>query len=221
VPTAARDAQRCIAPRTASLLVFAVSLSVLVFEVALTRAFSVLLRYHFVFLAISLATCGLGLGGLIDFLLRLFVPRIARTQAFVSGLCLVLAFSYPLSLALLFATPLGILLSHMFTEYSAFSGRLYFSDLSGAALGTVLVIAFLQWGGAVNTAVVCGIIVAAGLTVNMAAERNRAGAVTGGVVLAACDCRGPRWKREPARGGLAAAADEERSAGQAAVPGVE
>ncbi len=204
MPTAARDAQRCIAPRTASLLVFAVSLSVLVFEVALTRAFSVLLRYHFVFLAISLATCGLGLGGLIDFLLRLFVPRIARTQAFVSGLCLVLAFSYPLSLALLFATPLsahltslavvsltcllpfllaGILLSHMFTEYSAFSGRLYFSDLSGAALGTVLVIAFLQWGGAVNTAVVCGIIVAAGLAVNMAAERNRAGAVMGGVVL--------------------------------------
>ena len=46
--------------------VFAVAMAVLGFEVALTRAFSVLLRFHFVFLAISLATCGLGVGGLVD-----------------------------------------------------------------------------------------------------------------------------------------------------------
>ena len=47
-------------PRALLVAIFAVTLSVLALEVALTRAFSVLLRFHFVFLAISLATCGLG-----------------------------------------------------------------------------------------------------------------------------------------------------------------
>ncbi|MFQ6067178.1 MAG: hypothetical protein ACE5K3_07875, partial [bacterium] len=43
--------------------VFIVSLSVLMFEVTLTRVFSVTLAYHFVFVIVSLAVLGLGLGG--------------------------------------------------------------------------------------------------------------------------------------------------------------
>jgi hypothetical protein len=47
------------------LAVFLVSFAVLADEVALTRLFSVVLQYHFVFLAISVAICGNGLGGLV------------------------------------------------------------------------------------------------------------------------------------------------------------
>jgi hypothetical protein len=45
--------------------VFLLSASVLVFEVALTRIFSVMLSYHFVFAIVSSALLGLGAGGML------------------------------------------------------------------------------------------------------------------------------------------------------------
>ncbi len=165
--------------------VFATATSVLAFEVALTRAFSVLLRYHFVFLAISLATCGLGIGGLLDFLLyRRFPHWHVPTQLAIRGL--ITGALYPLSVFLLFSTPLaakltsvwvvsaicicpflaaGLLLSRAFAEFSAASGRLYFADLAGAAIGSFAVIAVLQLVGAINAAFVCGLLVALGALV--------------------------------------------------------
>ncbi len=162
--------------------VFATATSVLAFEIALTRAFSVLLRYHFVFLAISLATCGLGIGGLIDFLLyRRFPHWHVPTQLAIRGL--ITGALYPLTVFLLFSTPLaakltsvwvvsaicicpflaaGLLLSRAFAEFSAASGKLYFADLAGAAIGSFAVIAVLQLVGAINAAFVCGLLVAVG-----------------------------------------------------------
>jgi len=49
--------------RLATTSIFLISLAVLALEVSLTRFFSVVLRYHFVFLVTSIAVCGLGLGG--------------------------------------------------------------------------------------------------------------------------------------------------------------
>jgi spermidine synthase len=43
--------------------VFLISLSILVFEIALTRIFSIMLSYHFVFAIVSAAMLGLGAGG--------------------------------------------------------------------------------------------------------------------------------------------------------------
>lgn len=43
--------------------VFLVSLSILVFEIALTRILSIMLSYHFVFAIVSAAMLGLGVGG--------------------------------------------------------------------------------------------------------------------------------------------------------------
>jgi len=168
-----------------SVAVFLTATSVLAFEVALTRAFSVLLRYHFVFLAISLATCGLGVGGLLDFLLcRRFPQWHTPTQLSIRGLAT--AVLYPLAVVLLFATPLsarltsvwvvsavcicpflaaGLLLSRAFAEFSAQSGRLYFADLAGAAIGSFAVIAILQLVGAINAAFVCGLLAALGAAV--------------------------------------------------------
>ncbi len=70
--------------------VLLVSFSVLAFEVALTRCFSVLLRYHFVFLVLSMAVCGLGVGGLLDFLLfgeRDWVPEACRRHPAARLIC--------------------------------------------------------------------------------------------------------------------------------------
>lgn len=192
-------------PSTAVLLaIFVTAISTLAFEVALTRAFSVLLRYHFVFLAISLATCGLGIGGLIDYLLnRRFphwhVPTQLALRATLTGLL------YPLSVYLLFATPLsakltsvwvvsaicicpflaaGSLLSRAFAEFSASSGRLYFADLAGAAIGSFGVIAILQMVGAINAAISCGLLVTVGAVI-LALSMKKPGLSVGTLVVMA------------------------------------
>ncbi len=185
--------------------IFLITASGLAFEVALTRAFSVLLRYHFVFLAISLATCGIGIGGLIDYLLA------RRSPGGVDCLVrrgLALAVLFPFSVYLLFATPLsarltsvwvvsgicilpflmsGLLLSRAFALHSSQSGRLYFADLAGAAIGSFGVIAVLQLAGAINAALACGILAAAGAAaIGLGARRLVVGGA--GLALAAALC---------------------------------
>ncbi|MGE5531932.1 MAG: hypothetical protein ACM3VW_07455, partial [Bacteroidota bacterium] len=95
-------------PRLSLLIaVFCTALSVLAFEVALSRAFSVLLRYHFVFLAISLATSGIGVGGLLDYLTNGWFHRTLTPLTHLALRAVLLAVLYPLSIYLLFATPLA------------------------------------------------------------------------------------------------------------------
>ncbi|MEI6500551.1 MAG: hypothetical protein WCP21_05930, partial [Armatimonadota bacterium] len=169
-------------PRVSLLIaVFCTALSVLAFEVALSRAFSVLLRYHFVFLAISLATSGIGVGGLIDYLTNGWFHRTLTPLTHLSLRAALLAALYPLSIYLLFATPLaghltsvwivsgvcilpflvaGSLLSRIFAEQSQSGGTLYFADLFGAALGSFLVIGALQLMGATSVPFVCGLVAA-------------------------------------------------------------
>lgn len=183
--------------------VFATALSVLAFEVGLSRAFSVLLRYHFVFLAISLAGCGLGLGGLLDFLTDRWYRRTLTPTAHLVLRAGLLAVLYPLSIGLLFATPLsalltsvwvvsgvcvlpflvaGALLSRVFAEHSAVGGTLYFADLLGAALGSFLVIGALQLVGATNVPFLCG-LVAAGAGLALALPSRSRGLQAGAVAV--------------------------------------
>lgn len=189
-------------PLGVMVVVFATAASVLAFEVALTRAFSVLLRYHFVFLAISLATCGLGIGGLFDFLIQRRFPDL-RTASQLARRGLLVAVLYPLALYLLFATPLsahlssvwvvsavciwpflaaGMLLSRAFAAYSASGGQLYFADLAGAAIGSFAIIAALQLLGAINAAFVCALLVAMGAVV-IAASVWRPIALVGAIAV--------------------------------------
>src|SRR5216684_1987067 len=51
------------------------SFAALLLELALTRLFSVVLFYHFAFLAISIALLGLGAGGVFAYLLKTWVGR--------------------------------------------------------------------------------------------------------------------------------------------------
>ncbi len=154
--------------------VFLVALAGLTYEVALTRAFSVLLRYHFVFLAISMATCGLGVGGLVDFLwLR---GRDTDDSTILSLLAAGAAVTFAGAVAVLFSDPIaayltsltvvggiciipfivsGAFLSHAFACWSHQGGTMYFYDLTGAALGSCGVIAALQLLGATGVPLLC------------------------------------------------------------------
>lgn len=155
------------------------ALAALIFEVALTRAFSVLLRYHFVFLAIAAATCGLGIGGLVDFLwIR---QRVVADRAALALLAAAASLSFAGGIALLFSNVMvahltslavvggicmvpfifvGAFLSHAFAVWSHQGGRMYFYDLTGAALGSCAVIIALQLLGATGVPFLCAALAA-------------------------------------------------------------
>src|ERR1700691_4106593 len=63
------------------------SFAALLLELALTRLFSVVLFYHFAFLAISIALLGLGAGGVFAYLLKARRNLIA-TERLASRVCL-------------------------------------------------------------------------------------------------------------------------------------
>src|ERR1700730_5684290 len=59
----------------------------LLLELALTRLFSVVLFYHFAFLAISIALLGLGAGGVFAYLFRIRLAR-TDTRTLAARLCI-------------------------------------------------------------------------------------------------------------------------------------
>src|SRR5579864_8076159 len=80
------------------------SFSVLLLELALTRLFSVILFYHFAFLAISIALLGLGAGGVFAYLFRAKLAEI-ETRALAATLCCVNAIVIPVVLEIVLHIP--------------------------------------------------------------------------------------------------------------------
>src|SRR5450755_1612877 len=64
-----------VSPRGAALAIGLMSFSALLLELGLTRLFSVVLFYHFAFLAISIALLGLGAGAVFAYLRRQWLAR--------------------------------------------------------------------------------------------------------------------------------------------------
>ncbi|MEO6907031.1 MAG: hypothetical protein ABI210_03995 [Abditibacteriaceae bacterium] len=151
------------------LTVALVSAAVLTFEVSLTRIFAVLLRYHFAFLVISVALCGLGLGGYLAYWLK----RGKDTTKVLSPTWLLLGFAIGIDVALalmlrvVFAhipnaywlaavlilipfTFAGMYLAEVFTQHAKWSGKLYSWDLAGAAAASLIVIALLELVSAID-----------------------------------------------------------------------
>ena len=150
------------------------TLSTLMFEILLTRIFSVTMWYHYAFVAISLAMFGMTLGALIVYLLpRVFVkdrvrPHLCLTSLFFA-VAIVVCFLVHLGLPLLMkanrnvAGPLsvhvlvltyivvsipfvfsGMAVSLALTRFPTQIGKLYGVDLAGAALGCFLLILVLD-----------------------------------------------------------------------------
>jgi ankyrin repeat protein len=169
--------------------VFCVSFSVLAFEVGLTRVFAVLLNYHYAFLIVSGAVCGLGLGGLSWHLLI----RGKKGDPLDAGwVALGFALLMPITVALLFGAPAllsthlwtafapllpfafaGAFLADVFRRHAAEGGRLYQADLAGAGLAALLVIPLVGRTGALDLVFILGGIAALGAAYWALSRGNR------------------------------------------------
>jgi hypothetical protein len=157
------------ATRRTGLGIALVALSTLMYEVLLTRIFSVTMWYHFAFVAISVAMFGMTVGALVVYLRPKWFP-----QASVKRQLAVLGTLFPLVTVASFLTQLsipfrvhpsivgiwaivltyaviavpfvisGILVTLVLTRFSRDVARLYAYDLVGAALGCVLLVWLLE-----------------------------------------------------------------------------
>lgn len=152
--------------------IFFVALSTLMYEILLTRIFSVTMGYHFAFMAVSLAMFGMTVGAiivylfpkwfpqenlhkiiarhafyfsiatLVSFLLHLFIPFIHGMS--VAGMA-VTVFTYTeISVPFVFS---GICISLLLTRFPLSVNKLYASDLIGASIGCILVVLVLNTSG--------------------------------------------------------------------------
>src|SRR5579862_1525794 len=152
------------------------SFAALLLELALTRLFSVVLFYHFAFLAISIALLGLGAGGVFAYLFkgelsgydtRLLASRLCMANAVVIVVVLEIVLHSRVSLDvsaknflrltaiyLTAAVPFfltGPLFSLVFARDTSRVSRLYGADLCGGALACLAVVPLLNWLGGTNT----------------------------------------------------------------------
>src|SRR3954453_7099699 len=169
------------------LTVAVISCASLLLELALTRLFSVVLFYHFAFLAISIALLGLGAGG-VSACVRKQKLETWATAPLAAGLCLVntvavlvvleVVLHLPVSLELTKANFLkltviylvsalpffftGVLFSVVFAREARTIGELYGADLIGGAAACLAVVPLLNLVGGPNTVVAAAAAMALG-----------------------------------------------------------
>jgi SAM-dependent methyltransferase len=187
-----------------------VSFSTLLLELAATRLFSVILFYHFAFLAISVALLGLGAGGVFAHVRR---ERLARrgTRALAARLCALNAvvtvavleavLHLPISLDvsrdnflkltllyLVTAIPFfltGLLFSVVYARESGRIGQLYGADLGGGALACLAVVPILNLAGGPNAILIAALGMAVASAIWAEGRRGRAAGATLALLLAA------------------------------------
>jgi hypothetical protein len=162
------------------------SFSALLLELSLTRLFSVVLFYHFAFLAISIALLGLGAGGVFAYLLkaklsvrdtRWLAARLCLANSVIVLAVLEIVLHVPVALEvsganflrltvlyLAAAVPFfltGWLFSVVFAREAHRIPRLYGADLCGGALACLAVVFLLNWIGGPNTILFAGVTMAA------------------------------------------------------------
>src|SRR5271157_5083543 len=110
-PISASGTTRTEIPETTLLAGIALSsFSALLLELALTRLFSVVLFYHFAFLAISIALLGLGAGGVFAHLWKEWLSR-RGTRNIAAASCALGAMVTPLVLEIVLHVPVSLELS--------------------------------------------------------------------------------------------------------------
>jgi spermidine synthase len=162
------------------------SFSALLLELALTRLFSVVLFYHFAFLAISIALLGLGAGGTFAYLWKSWLAWFS-TRKLMAWLCAVNACVVPGVLEVVLHVPVslqltkhnflhltilyvvstipffltGLQFSILFARESDAISRLYGADLVGGALACSGIVPLLNWLGGPNTILFAAVVMAA------------------------------------------------------------
>jgi len=161
------------------------SFAALLLELALTRLFSVVLFYHFAFLAISIAVRGLGSGGVFAYLGKRWLGSFS-TRSLLSWFCVANAVVVPIVLEIVLHVPVSLTLSRanflrltaiylasavpffitglefsiLFARESRHISRLYGADLLGGALACLGVVPLLNWLGGPNTVLFAGVMAA-------------------------------------------------------------
>src|ERR1700680_1786192 len=170
-----------IADRTLVTGLALTSFAALLLELALTRLFSVVLFYHFAFLAISIALLGLGAGGVFAYLFKtklvgistrklaaylcmgnaLLVPAVLETVLHVPVALEVSGknFLHLTALYLIAAVPFlftGLLFSVVFARETERIPWLYGADLAGGSMACLAVVPLLNWWGGPDTILFAG-----------------------------------------------------------------
>lgn len=161
------------------------SFASLLLELSLTRLFSVVLFYHFAFLAVSVALLGLGAGGVFAYLRRPWLERWTAGQlgtrlcllnALVIVAALWVVLHVPVSLGLdghnflrltalylACAVPFfftGLLFAVVFAREASRVGLLYGADLMGGAAACLAVVPALNWLGGPNAVLFAAFVMA-------------------------------------------------------------
>lgn len=166
---------------------FLVTLTTMMFEILLTRIFSVTMWYHFAFMAISLAMLGMTVGSILvyrapekysearapaelaksaiafavslvaAFLVYIHIP-FSGTKSWTGIALLALSFSV-IAVPFVFS---GIAVSIVLTKFRGFTSQLYAADLIGAAVGCVLLVVTLELADAPSAVLVVGALAALG-----------------------------------------------------------
>jgi spermidine synthase len=166
------------------------SFAALLLELALTRLFSVVLFYHFAFLAISIALLGLGAGGVCAYLLKIRLAG-TDTRSLAARLCVMNSVAVLLVLEIVLHVPValrvswanfgrltalylaaavpffltGLLFAVVFARETRRIPRLYGADLSGGALACLAIVPLLNWIGGPNVVLFAGATMAAAGTI--------------------------------------------------------
>jgi spermidine synthase len=151
------------------------SFAALLLELGLTRLFSVVLFYHFAFLAISIALLGLGSGGVFAHLGKRWLARF-DTRSILAWLGVINGLTIPLVLKVVLLVPVSLELSRanllrltaiylasavpffvtglqfsiLFARHTAHITRLYGADLAGGAVACLAIVPLLNWMGGPN-----------------------------------------------------------------------
>lgn len=189
-------------PRGLFTALFLVALVTIMFQVLLTRVFSLTMWYHFAFMAISIAMFGMTIGALAVFLRPAWWP--AERLASAMGRCAVLCsismvavtflhislyvpkpgeYIWPVIVTFVCAAVpfvfAGIFVCLALTRFPQSVGKLYAADLAGAAVGCLGVIAALRWLDGVGAVLAAATLAAlAGIFLLRGKGRALAAAVT-------------------------------------------
>jgi spermidine synthase len=184
-PAIAVQPAASVSPRSATLAVVLMSFSALLLELGLTRLFSVVLFYHFAFLAISIALLGLGAGAVFAFLRRDWLERwtigelgatlCAANALIIPGVLEVVLhssvamhldwanFGRLTVLYLAAAVPFfvtGLLFSIVFARHPERITQLYGADLLGGSIACLALVPLLNLIGGPNTVLFAAVAVA-------------------------------------------------------------
>ncbi|TCT15566.1 spermine/spermidine synthase [Natranaerovirga pectinivora] len=148
-----------------------ISMTMLMFEIILSRLFSTILSYHYVFLVVSMAVLGLGLGSVIEYNDQTIdnddrkisnnILGLVISKFMVFGLIYFMPYISHIVYIVLSIIPfifLGKLMAFIFTRYSQHIRKIYFADMVGGGLAAILSILFLNQFKFVRTSLIIFII---------------------------------------------------------------